>query len=273
MTSNEQAVGAGRRAALFIGHPGHELRVFGWMQAVRPKAYVLTDGSGSSGQSRLHQTTRILGSAGAGAGCVYGRLTDQQIYQAMMEGEISRFIRLADELASAWTEDGVDLVASDGNEGYSPTHDVCCEIAHAATEMVRNVTGRRIVHYGFYLTEWESDQCPELTQERKCFRLSDEARDAKIAAARSYTELRDEVERALDLKGPEYFRNEYLYPVSGFNDRDADDKPSYEKYGEQRVAAGTYSFVLRYREHVLPIFAALRNHAVSRESPVMRARA
>src|SRR4051794_29308473 len=53
------------RAALVVAHPGHELRVHGWIEAVRPLVHVLTDGSGSSGRSRLESTRRVLGPTGA----------------------------------------------------------------------------------------------------------------------------------------------------------------------------------------------------------------
>jgi hypothetical protein len=36
--------------------------------------------------------------------------------------------------------------------------------------------------------------------------------------------------------------------------------PFYEEYGERQVAAGHYKRVLRYREHVLPLAAALKTH-------------
>src|SRR5437879_291791 len=49
--------------ALVICHPGHELKLFGWMTRARPVVHVLTDGSGSSKRSRLKSTERVLESA------------------------------------------------------------------------------------------------------------------------------------------------------------------------------------------------------------------
>ena len=40
-----------RRPALLLGHPGHELKVLGWLAENRPRVYVLTDGSGFDGAS------------------------------------------------------------------------------------------------------------------------------------------------------------------------------------------------------------------------------
>jgi hypothetical protein len=54
-----------------VAHPGHELRVFGWLHAARPRVFVLTDGSGRTGRSRLPSTTRILREAGAEPASIY----------------------------------------------------------------------------------------------------------------------------------------------------------------------------------------------------------
>ena len=54
-----------QKTALIIGHPGHELRVFHWLEITRPAVFVITDGSGRSGRSRLPSTTRILDQVGA----------------------------------------------------------------------------------------------------------------------------------------------------------------------------------------------------------------
>src|SRR5262249_34481437 len=41
-------------------HPGHEVRLHGWLEMVRPEVFILTDGSGATGQSRLNATTTLL---------------------------------------------------------------------------------------------------------------------------------------------------------------------------------------------------------------------
>jgi hypothetical protein len=257
----------GRRpTALFIGHPGHELRVFGWTRLVRPQVYVLTDGSGATGSSRLERSANLLADAGAACGTLFGRFSDHEIYQAIMAGEFARFVAMVDELAAAWTRNGIEVVASDANEGYSATHDLCCEMAEAAAELVRIQTGRWIEHITFWLTEWEGHHVAERPMDSLRIRLTDEALDKKIAAAKSYIELRAEVDRALTLKGPDYFREECLTPARGWSIKDAAYKPSYEVYGEMRVAEGKFANVLRYGEHVLPIFRALREHVGLRDA-------
>src|SRR5256885_1892784 len=48
------------RAAVVVAHPGHELRVHGFLCAFRPLLLVLTDGSGRGGASRLPSTSALL---------------------------------------------------------------------------------------------------------------------------------------------------------------------------------------------------------------------
>ena len=263
ISSVAQLKNAGRPTALLLGHPGHELRVYGWSRIERPSVFILTDGSGTTGISRLDRTTQLISGIGAKRGSVYGRFTDLEIYEAMMDGHKARFTQTVDDLARAWVEDGIEVAASDASEGYNPTHDLCCEMAQAAAELVRRDTGRRIELYSFWLTEWEIPKKDDLPKGTLCVRLSDEVRDEKIRAAKSYTELAEEVDRALTLMGPEYFRQEYLLPACADSSRDRTHKPCYERFGEQRVAEGKYATVLRYERHILPIFEALREHVAA----------
>ena len=40
------------KTALMVAHPGHELRVWHWLEIECPRVVVVTDGSGRSGASR-----------------------------------------------------------------------------------------------------------------------------------------------------------------------------------------------------------------------------
>jgi hypothetical protein len=52
-------------AALVIAHPGHEARLRGWVERARPRVFVVTDGSGRGGVSRIGETARALKETGA----------------------------------------------------------------------------------------------------------------------------------------------------------------------------------------------------------------
>src|SRR5438132_13685831 len=96
-------------AALLVAHPGHELRVHGWLARTRPRVLVLTDGAGRTGRSRLTSTTRILEAAGARPGRLYGRLSDPELYAAILHGDLPLFVKIAEEAAAELIADEVDL--------------------------------------------------------------------------------------------------------------------------------------------------------------------
>src|ERR1043166_6762895 len=90
------------RAALVVAHPSHELRIYGWLEQTRPYVCILTDGAGRSGEPRLSRTSEVLARAGATQGAVYGRLTDLEVYAAILTGYSELFAGLVEELAQAF---------------------------------------------------------------------------------------------------------------------------------------------------------------------------
>ena len=89
-------------------------------------------------------------------------------------------------------------------------------------------------------------------------RLSAEGLAAKLAAARGYAEMGDEVTAAVVRFGEGSFADERFYAVEPF--RLPAGRPRYEAFGRARVAAGRYGTVIR-REHLDPLVTALRAHA------------
>src|SRR6266550_212832 len=116
---------ADSKTALVIGHPGHELRVFHWLKSMKPTVFVITDGSGRSGRSRLLSTTRILDQVNAPKGLFYGRYSDAAAYAGILNHDFDVFISLARELAMFLIDKQVTYVTGDALEGYNPTHDAC----------------------------------------------------------------------------------------------------------------------------------------------------
>jgi hypothetical protein len=248
---------------LVVAHPGHELRVYGWMETVRPRVCVLTDGSGSGGEGRLESTTALLARTAARAGAIYGRMSDRAVYAAILERDFALFTGLANELARALEADGADCVVGDAVEGYNPSHDVCRLVINAAVRRAARARGAGIPAYDFPLVG-APDGCPEPLRDHAVWlRLDDPLLNRKLEAARSYTELAGEVENALERFGTAPFRTECLRPVDTadpYGGWDPAQVPEYERFGEQRVAAGVYSTVLRFGEHVRPLAEALWEH-------------
>lgn len=253
-----------RRAALVIAHPGHELRVYHWLSLARPRVFILTDGSGHSSKSRLHRTTTILDSLGARPGSIYGRLTDVEIYSAILDREIDLFVSVADELAGALVDHQIQYVVGDAIEGYNPAHDVCRLLINAAVERVRQI-GNSIDNFDVLLAYKLGDYPLSTMSEAISIDANEQMQSRKLQAARDYSELEVDVNRILDQEGIDALITEYLRPVNeGSYQFPSREPPYYEIYGEKQVAAGRYQQVIRYRDHVLPIAKGLRRFAESK---------
>ncbi len=228
---------------------------------MRPVVFVMTDGSGRFGRSRLESTTRILKQVGASKGSFYGRLTDVAAYEAIINRDVESFIGLARELACHLIEKQVDYVAGDELEGYSPAHDICRLVIGAAVEMASRSGNRRVATFDFPLTGAPDKFVESVDAETIRLQLDDEAFARKMAAARSCAELESEIREAISQNRMEAFRVECLHLVNNHWPIATSGKPYYETYGEKQVAAGLYRDVIRYREHFVPLADALQRQA------------
>jgi hypothetical protein len=252
-----------QRPALVVGHPGHELRVFGWLAECKPRVHVITDGSGRSGVSRISSTAKVLALAGASSGEIFGYVSDAEIYRAMLEQDVPLFLPLVDTLARSFLTHRIDSVVGDAAEGFNPTHDLCRGVIDSAVLLAERTSGKRITNFEVCLTEWEQNGRGTVHDERCVHWTLDDCRlEQKLGAAEQYAELADEVQRAIALRGRGYFRSECLRHTVSMDAAHFDaDRPGYEAWGEQRVAEGRYQTVIRFEQHVLPIMQAVLHHA------------
>lgn len=271
--------------ALIVAHPGHEIRLHGWLELNSPLVYILTDGSGRAGKSRLPATSRYLATLRAKPGSIFGRFTDQDIYQALLNRKFELFTTLVDELCDAMVRLPITCVVGDAIEGYNPTHDVCRLIINCAVAGANRSNGHRVANYDYPVIN-RPDSCPADLQERAIWLSLDEpAFSRKIAAAQTYyPELFAEVEESLHEygKGPlrtyldryglpgvttaqglEMFRVECLRPAAEQREPIHASKPVrlfYEVHGEEQVRSGNYHHTIRHREHLLPLAEAMSEH-------------
>lgn len=256
------------RPALVVGHPGHELRVLGWVAEYRPRVYVLTDGSGRGGASRAPATARLLAGLGAETGEMFGVLSDAEFYAAVLRQDRDLFLRLLDRLADSFLRHGIDAVVGDAAEGYNPAHDLCRALINAAALMAQPAAAPPLANYEVSLTEWRPGS--RALHDERCWHLAldDPLLERKLAAARAYPEMQYEVEDALACRDREYFRMECLRQVTDSSPvRWGSAKPFYESWGEQRVAGGEYASVIRWQEHMQPIVDAIASHAACAAHP------
>lgn len=253
-----------RNPALVVGHPGHELKLFGWISQCHPLVYVMTDGSGRTGITRLPATEKLLSQLGAGRGEVFGCVTDLEMYQAILARDMAFFKNLLYTMAASFITHRFDFVVGDASEGFNPTHDLCREIVNGAVGMAERETGQTIVNCSVCLTE--SEQSLEQSHDDHCLHLhlNDDQLRQKIAAAETYVELKDEVRKSVANCGEEYFRIECLRQINGSHFEESESvKPFYEICGEERARDGQYKEVIRFHQHMFPIISALRKEATT----------
>lgn len=267
-----------KKCALVIAHPGHELCVYGWLETVAPKVFVLTDGSGRKGISRLSSTTNILADAGASVGSIYGRFTDQNVYEAILNHDYRFFEKLIVELAEAFVDDEIDFVTGDAAEGYNPIHDTCRLVIDCAVRLASRMSGREIINTDFLLYAPHTVHPHETEPGGIGFELDGALLERKVEAAQAYSELKPDVDALLERKthealerfpelsadftnlvirqmGKDAYRTECLRLVSPTADGDGAslEIPFYERYGQMLVSEGTYGRAISYRDHILPL--------------------
>ena len=251
-------------ALLYCAHPGHELRLYGWLRAVRPAVCFLTDGSGADGTPRLSRSTDVIDSAGAIAGPMYGSVSDRTVYAALLAGETGLFHALAEALAAELAEGGYDAIVGDAAEGYNPSHDVARMVVDSAVEMARR-GGAHIDNYAFPLVGHPQHPPAGTTAGPLPLQLDDAMLEAKIECGRAYARetggiLVSEVDEAIERFGIDAFRQERLFVAGAPSELIVafdDDVPFYETYGAQQVASGKYASAIRWKDHVRPLARAL----------------
>ena len=248
----------GGRAALVVGHPGHELRVHRWLELARPVVCVLTDGSGHGEAGRLASTDQVVRAAGASAGSIYGRLSDRQVYDTLVGGNVATWITLAHELTEQLRHFDVDYVVADAAEGFNPTHDLCRYLVDAAIARLSRESGRALRAFEFDLDAAPGESVSPGESPALRIDLDEDALDRKIQAALGYTEMRSEVDAILARFGGRAFSVEaFRLAHSGATQWPLDPSPEYERHGRNRIASGIYHTLITYRTHLEPVQTAL----------------
>jgi hypothetical protein len=198
-----------------------------------------------------------------------------------MDFNHARFFELIDAIASLLVREEIDCVAGDAEEGYNPAHDICRLLINAAVT-VANGSRQEIKNFDFTLIAPPTACSSALHSRAITLQLDERALARKLATAHNYPELQAEVAAALSGAGsvglrqhPDLANRTTTGFATGTADqfafeclRPADAKPMsreratpfYELYGERQVAAGHYTRVLRYREHILPLADAIDSH-------------
>ncbi len=254
---------------VLLGHPGHELRIYGWLKHHRPEVWIITDGSGASAPPRIELSRCVLQSLGLKPGAMFGTYTDRDIYAAILREDAAFFIAITREVTRRLIDGGFTSLVSDASEGYNPTHDLCNLIAAAATARASLESGTSIPHLTFLLTGLPEGEAHQRHADDIIMDLDESLGQEKIQTALDYARTTDgtllkEVEETLARFGPDIFRHERLlsHATVDYGTQFAKRRPFYEEHGERRAQAGHYHEVIRHRQHMMPLAQALHQHSL-----------
>jgi len=237
-------------AHLLVAHPGHELLLHGWISRTKPVVHVLTDGSAHPSGARLGRTAKLLRDLGARSGAIFGRLSDREAYAMILERDTVLLLSLAAELAAQLEREPPAIIVGDAAEGYNPVHDLCRLIAGAAIAMA----GVPTTQYEYAVVNHpHSFDAAAIAVELDAVEYA-----AKMERARGQAAALTDIEELLSRHGADAYRREALSRIVDWTAIDGDAPPLYERYGEERVAAGRYTRVIRQHEHIVPLRDALR---------------
>lgn len=237
---------------LIVAHPGHELRLFNWMERERPLVFILSDGSGSAQSSRFDYTVSTIRAAGATMIEGSGQRSDREWYAAIISGDMLPFMETAEAIAAAALATRASLIVSDAVDGYNPLHDLCQAIAGTvAARIARDSKPPRFLV--------SPATASAMGTEATVWKLEDEATRRKRLAIRANAPLAEEVRRLL-VEAPDALSTEQLL-VPTF-DWPENWTPEWEAFGRKRVNEGRFAAPITYRDHVLPIAKALLGREV-----------
>lgn len=235
------------KALLIVAHPGHELRIFHWLELARPIVSILTDGSGGDKASRTGYSEATLAAAGAVPGPVFGTMPDQAWYRAILERDVALFRQVVEAIVAPAAGEAACTVVSDAADGYNPVHDL--------TSAVGRAVAVRLEAAGVKVRRMASAAVPGVKGDvAERLDLDEVACARKLAAVRAYQPLAEEARRILaadpaSLAHETFVEDDFDWPE--------DFRPQWETFGADRVDAGRYRTLITYRDHVRPIARAL----------------
>lgn len=246
--------------ALF-GHPGHELSCLTILSGAEARCCYLTDGSGSSGQSRLPQTRALLARHGLQIEDAFQPLPEPEIIQALLRNNGEILVSRRRNLTRMITAMKPAYVLTDFAEGYNPVHDLCHFMLREACRRAR---------FQGPVYEVALSQPPTRTAARPSVvetRLTAIQLRKKRKAIDDYRKsadagLRREIDDMFRRHGHVWLNRERLNPVpppADYRMRISARTPAFEKFGAKRVESGKYDTVLTYRAHLRPALAAIRS--------------
>lgn len=249
------------RRLVVIGHPAHELAIYGLLQRYRPQIVVLTDGGGPE---RVAQSKEGLERIGLLDQATYLDYTEDSFYQALLDDDAGLFERVAAELRTRIERIQPDQVFCDAVEFYNPVHDVTRPILIRALKGLEGISSFEIplVYQKPAESEcYEIQRVPEALANRRIrYELDDRELDAKMHARdHVYLNLREQA-------GPEFLvvtrehlsREEIAEAGDELPGADSTGRVlRYEWRARKLLEEGSISRAITYHDHFLPMVRQL----------------
>lgn len=159
--------------ALCIAHPGHELRLHGFLEQAKPFVFILTDGSHRAEKDLMMDSIRCIDRAtkfGMKKNMAYSasdkskkifkfsdhsadegqeHLKDALIYAEIVNQWTGVFEAFTRSMINNLVKYKIDYLVADASEGHNVCHEMMRIMADVAIEVVKKKTGHEILNYDF----------------------------------------------------------------------------------------------------------------------------
>ncbi len=159
--------------ALCIAHPGHELRLHGFLEQAKPFVFILTDGSHRTQQDMMMDSIRSIDRAvkqnvklsiaylqSAKSKKIFKlcdhsaapdeqHLKDTQIYSEILSLHTGIFHAFIKAISTNLIKYKITHVVADSSEGYNVCHEIVRIMTDIAIEQVKKKTGQTILSYDY----------------------------------------------------------------------------------------------------------------------------
>lgn len=154
--------------ALSIAHPGHELRLHGFLDLKKPWVFILSDGGNPSHIDRMQhylgfifKNTGILKKERDAFYIIErkhnnlkednqsGYVKDEEIQNELMQGNAAWFEFYITKMANSLIKDKIDYVVADASEDMDSVHEISRIMTEIAIKLVKKKKGKEIKLYEF----------------------------------------------------------------------------------------------------------------------------